>query len=282
VLCGGDIDEIKQTTTTTLTWLEEWYVFFEVIYGKSICRWVDGEYKYKINHQTIRYIYDKKLKHVLRVRKAWPRYVSMNEDNTYRKDKKWDDYKGKRVIMFDNTNINMYQPSDAAAQRATYSLYYSGNVGKGACFIQPCGWMGCHDIWTGGVSDTHYMQHSGVFESLNDCIKNSSGEDDNTRLVPYTIILDKGYRVTMDALNNGGHYVLQPIFAEVDKRFTTLDITISSTVSSDRSGNERAVRYSKISDYISKGLHSSECSRRLCKTWLCWGFQVNFMYKPVH
>jgi hypothetical protein len=62
--------------------------------------------------------------------------------------------------MFDNTNINIRIPSDAEAQRSTYSLYYAGNVGKGACFMQPCGWMGSHEMWTGGVSDSAYMNQS--------------------------------------------------------------------------------------------------------------------------
>ena len=63
-------------------------------------------------------------------------------------------YSNKRVIFWDNTNIKLPQPSDATAQRNTYSAYYAGNVGKGAVFIQPSGWMGTHDLWMGAVSDT--------------------------------------------------------------------------------------------------------------------------------
>jgi hypothetical protein len=53
---------------------------------------------------------------------------------------------------------------DAEAQRNTYSLYYGGNVGKGGVYIQPCGWMGTHDLWMGSVSDTEYMLKSKAFE----------------------------------------------------------------------------------------------------------------------
>jgi hypothetical protein len=202
----------------------------------------------------------------------------MEEDTTFRKNGKWEAYNGKRVVMFDNTNIDIHQPTEAESQLNTYSLYYSGNVGKGAVFIQPCGWMGTHEPWQGGVSDSEYMQRGLVFDTLNEYLRTSPHEDKN---IPFTIVLDKGYRVVLDAWNAGGHFVLQPIFAQSDRHFTTDETLLSSTVATDRAGNERAVRYMKISDYVSKGLLSSESVHRLCDTWLAWGFQVNFMYKSV-
>jgi DDE superfamily endonuclease len=180
--------------------------------------------------------------------------------------------------MFDNTNIIIQHPNNADAQRSTYSLYYAGNVGKGAVFIQPCGWMGSHEVWTGGVSDSMYMQQADVFDTLNKFILTY----DNDVEERFTIILDKGYRIVFDAFNNGGHFTLQPIFAEYENQFTTLESAINTTVATDRSGNERAVWYLKISDYVSKGLITNESVDTLCNTWLAWGFQVNFMYKPVH
>jgi hypothetical protein len=132
VVCDGDIDTVTKLETE-LTWLEDWYLYFEVLYGKTIGRWVDAADKYKSSDCTLRTIYDQKLKQVLDARNIWPRYVTMKEDETYRKSDKWEAYKGKRVIMFDNTNIIVRQPSNADAQRITYSLYYAGNVGKGPC-----------------------------------------------------------------------------------------------------------------------------------------------------
>jgi hypothetical protein len=280
IVCDGDIDTVTKSETE-LTWLEEWYLYFEVLYGKTIGRWVDAADKYKSSDRTLRTIYDRKLKHVLDARNIWPRYVTMKEDETYCKPDKWEAYEGKRVIMFDNTNIIVRQPSNADAQRITYSLYYAGNVGKGAVFIQPCGWMGSHEIWSGGVSDTMYMQKGEVFDTLNKFILNHE-TDEEIQKVRFTIILDKGYWIVSDAFNEGGHFTLQPIFAEVDRHFTTLEVIHTSSVATDRSGNERAVRYLKISDYLSKGLITNESVERLCDTWLAWGYQVNFMYKPVH
>jgi hypothetical protein len=138
VICGGNIDTI-QSSSSTLTWFEEWYIFFQVVYGRSSPRWVDMADRYKVSEATIRKIYDKKIRMALAARQQWPKYVSMTEDDTYRKTDKWDAYIGKRVVMYDNTNVIMFQPLCADAQRATYSLYYSGNVGKGAVHIQPCG-----------------------------------------------------------------------------------------------------------------------------------------------
>jgi hypothetical protein len=282
IVSNGDIKKI-QSSSTILTWFEEWYLFFEVMYSRSVSRWVDVQYKYHVSDVTVRKIYDKKLDEALALRLRWPRFASFEEDKTYRKqEEKWEAYKGKRVIMYDNTNVRMKQPSDAEAQRATYSMYYSGNVGKGAVHIQPCGWMGCNELWSGGVSDTAYMQEEDVFPDLNKYLLTSPLETEEIRNIKFTIILNRGYRVTIDALNTGGHYVLQPIFASPDEQFSTEEVHVSSTVATDCSGNERAVKYSKISDYINKGLQCNESTERLGKTWLAWGFQVNFMYLPVH
>ena len=68
--------------------------------------------------------------------------------------------------MCDNTNVHLKKSSDAGNQRNTYSLYYADNVGKGCVWIQPCGWMGTHDLWEGNVSDSEYMQMSGMFPLL--------------------------------------------------------------------------------------------------------------------
>jgi hypothetical protein len=52
VVSDGKFERI-QSTTTKLTWFEEWMVFFEVVWCKSSKRWVDMEYKYKISEKTL-------------------------------------------------------------------------------------------------------------------------------------------------------------------------------------------------------------------------------------
>jgi hypothetical protein len=92
--------------------------------------------------------------------------------------------------------------------------------------------MGSHDLWTGGVSDTHYMLDGKVFDSLNECLSTSPNEDEASKLIPYTILLDKGYRVTTDARDNGGHSVVQPIVSGSDRRFTTVEVIVTTNVAS--------------------------------------------------
>jgi hypothetical protein len=55
--------------------------------------------------------------------------------------------------------------------------------------------------------------------------------------VPFTIILDRGYRSTRAACRQG-QFVLQPTFAKSDKKFSTRDVLRAASVASDRSGNE--------------------------------------------
>ena len=105
----------------------------------------------------LRKIFSNKLKLLQQCRLKWPKYLSFNEDLQLR-GTRWDaSYSDKRIIFCDNTDIPINTPADAEHQRNTYSAYYAGNVGKGAVFIQPSGWMGTHDLWMGAVSDSEYL-----------------------------------------------------------------------------------------------------------------------------
>jgi hypothetical protein len=77
--------------------------------------------------------------------------------------------------------------------------------------------------------------------------------------IPFTIVRDIGYCILSGALNNGGYFTLQPIFAQGDWHFTTVETLVSSTVVTNCAGNERAVRYLKISEYINKGKVLYDC-----------------------
>jgi hypothetical protein len=162
--CVQRDQKIKTTTTSELTWLEEWFFYFEMVWGKSLHRWIDAQATYKLTDKLLREVFDNKLSMVLNVRNTcWPLLATQEECLKYR-NRMWDEYNGTeaRIIMWDNTNINMFKPSSSHSQRCTYSLYYSGNVGKGSVFIQPCGWMGSHEVCMGAVSDTDYFNRSGM------------------------------------------------------------------------------------------------------------------------
>lgn len=180
--------------------------------------------------------------------------------------------------MWDNTNVPMYKASDGNNQRVTYSLYYGGNVAKGAVFIQPCGWSGTHELFPGAISDSEYMIKSGA---INLHEKYLQRYDVDNQHIKFHIMLDKGYRITSQAYEDGQQMVVQPNFAKSDERFSAFETMRSAAVAADRSGNERAVKYMKLCEYITAGLKAGEDSDRLCDVWLCWGFQTNFMYKAV-
>ena len=90
-------------------------------------------------------------------------------------------------------------------QRLTYSRYYCGNVAKGHVSLRLYGWGYVEELWTGAVLDTDYMTRSGVFDEQENFLKNSTGAD-----VPFSNILDKGYRLILASLRSVGQYILQP------------------------------------------------------------------------
>ena len=212
--------------------------------------------------------------------KSWPKYASHEEDMKFRK-KKWNEkYNKTRVVMWDDTNIPFrFAPSSALNQRISFSLYYNENCAKGGVFLQLCGWGGVGDLWSGRISDNDYMELNKIFEEQENFAKKDTlpGED----VLPFTNILDKGYRVTLLAMKCGNQTVVQPVFSSADLQFLAEEVHRSASVATDRSGNERKVNHSKLSDFLQRGLRSSSCPTRMNNTWLSWAFQTNFMYKSV-
>jgi hypothetical protein len=65
------------------------------------------------------------------------------------------------------------------------------------------------------------------------------------------------------------------------KKFSTRDVLRVASVAADRSGNERAVRISKMSAYVKRGTQQHKNIERLCDAWLAWSFQANFMFEQI-
>jgi hypothetical protein len=169
---------------------------------------------------------------------------------------------------------------DTEAQRNTYSLYYDGNVGKGGVFLQPCGWMGTHELFMGAISDTEYRLRSGIFERQHSFIQQ---KDPLSNHVTWLNMLDRGYRnLGSYAFSHGHQKVVQPNFGKTDDRFNTYETLWSASVAAIRAANKRAVRTAKTSKYVRSGLRPNDSVRRLSVVWLCWGFTCNFMFRPVH
>ena len=83
------------------------------------------------------------------------------------------------------------------------------------------------------------------------------------------------------AWQHGREEVKQPVFAQIDRKFRGVETLMSASIATDRSGNERAVKISKLSGLPQKVLSCTGCPKRLDDIWLVWSFQKNFMYKPV-
>lgn len=100
-------------------------------------------------------------------------------------------------------------------------------------------------------------------------------------VLPFLNIYDKGYRARTVAWKTGNQGVLQPTFAQSDRRFTGRETKISASIASDRGGNERAVNVSKRAAYISRGFRPNMDPERFDIAWRTWSFKCNFMFKPV-
>ena len=266
-------------TYTSLTWLEEWFFFFEYKWGRTLLRWIDAASVYKVHKATVRDLFRKKLKDEKRCREQWPLYVSYKEDHSLTKQKWRDKFEGKRVVMWDDTNVDLtFQPSGADEQRLTYSLYYGGNCAKGGVFIQLCGWLGVESLWVGATSDSHYQEKTDIFKRQ-DIFAQS--DRINGKVIPFTNILDKGYRVNLPAWRAGRQEVLQPVFVMSDRKFNSRDTIHTADVATTRSGNERGVNQSKRSGFIQRGIRQNSNAAVMDDVWLTWAFQSNFMYKAV-
>ena len=74
---------------------------------------------------------------------------------------------------------------------------------------------------------------------------------------------------------------VQPFFAWSDKRFLSREVLLSGAVASDRSGNAHAVMCMQLSNFIARGIDQTQDLDIFADCWILWGFQSNFMFKPV-
>ena len=94
-------------------------------------------------------------------------------------------------------------------------------------------------------------------------------------------ICDKGYRAKLVAHREGGQLVLQPDFAESDKRFSSSQTLRSASVATDRGGNEQAVNVAKRAWFLKRGFQNHSRKKQMNDAWMTWSFQYNFMYDPI-
>jgi hypothetical protein len=134
----------------------------------------------------------------------------------------------KKVILWDDTNINMPVARDEHLSQHTNSTSYAGNVAKGAVFLQLCSWMGTWEL------------NYGLERFPRRNIKHEAASlmhrfvDHFDKGIPFTNIIDKGYRCIMATWRAGKQLFLQPVFAGSDRKFNTREVNRSSTMASER------------------------------------------------
>ena len=141
----------------------------------------------------------------------------------------------------------MLKPSDAHNQRLTFSKYYGANIAKGDEFVPLCRWMGVEELWCGAVSDSDYFVRLDILQRQQNYAQQ---HDPTTANIPFQNMLDKGYRVNASAWRHGKQRVIQPNFSRCDRQFTSFEVALPAAVASYRGGNERAVKYMKLSHYV--------------------------------
>ena len=108
LVCNGDI-EFMTRRVSELTWYEEWFMYFEFVWARSITNIKTATAAFGIKDRKIfRRVINSKLRLVLHAQKQWPKYVSLMEDAQLR-GKKWDaKYNGKRLTYWDTTCVKLY------------------------------------------------------------------------------------------------------------------------------------------------------------------------------
>jgi len=187
IVCNGDFNKMTKRCSY-LSWLEEWFFYFQMVYGHGMVRWCDYAEKYKISQYILRRIFQKKLAIVVESRQQWPLFVTYQEDIKLRKDS-WNaiflPQKALHIIEHDTTDAPMPKPSDPALQWALYNDYYCGCVGIG---VQLCGWTVTFKLCTGAISDTSYVKAVNILEMQDTFAKN-----DPTSQNAFLNVFDKGY-----------------------------------------------------------------------------------------
>jgi hypothetical protein len=274
LLCDGDLDKWAERSSS-LSNFEEWILYFQWRWGRMGTTFEALAELFHVSHEEIRRVVYRKEAQALSTMNRWPRFCSLEEDWALM-DAKWAvKYPNERLILWDNSNVNLPCPSDSETSQHTYSPYYKGNVGKGGTYVQPGGWMGTWELFAGAISDSDYQRKSKVFEA-----QQAFANEDNSN-IPFTGMMDKGYRCSTAAWRAGRQVIRQPVFAKSDKKFNSRQVHQIADVATDRSGNERCVNIAKRFGIIKRGMEKRQSTAVIADAWLVSGFQANFMFKKV-
>ena len=62
IVCNGDFDLITLSHSHILTWYEEWFFSFEMVWGRHLTSWMQGKSKkhYGVDNTILKNIFDEK------------------------------------------------------------------------------------------------------------------------------------------------------------------------------------------------------------------------------
>ena len=194
------------TVTSSLSWFEEWLLYFEWLWGRTATSFEALKLKYgKLDQRYLTMVYDDKLRMIKECSAIYPAFATLSEDEALKGHQWMDCYKGKRPIMWDMTDLPIPKPSDAETQSNTHSTYYGGNVAKGGISLQQCRWIRLALLWQGAVTDSDYILRARFLEQQKSFIEIHDRGNSN---VKFLIIVDKGFRITWAAWATGNQTVL--------------------------------------------------------------------------
>ena len=104
--------------------------------------------------------------------------------------------------------------------------------------------------------------------------------NNESNVVEFLNILDQGYCEKLAAWSQGKQLTLQQPSSKSDQRFKGRKMVYAAIIAHDQSGNER-VDVCKRLELTKLGFQ--ERMNPICfnYAWRTWGFQANFMYKPI-
>ena len=71
IVCNGHFNMITKHVSA-LTWFEEWLLYFEFVWGRSLTRLCDATSTYKISRRDVTCILKQKLNIIVKARESWP------------------------------------------------------------------------------------------------------------------------------------------------------------------------------------------------------------------
>ena len=102
IVCNGDVNKMKKKETV-LTWYEEWFLCFQIIWGRTLQRWEDLEDKldgYGLKHEELRKAFDAKVAMIEDCRNSWPAFATYDEDKELSDDELIRKYLGIRPNIY--------------------------------------------------------------------------------------------------------------------------------------------------------------------------------------